>query len=185
MENSQPQKLTNKQAAFVSEYLRDFNATQAAIRAGYSEKSARSTGWENLQKPEIEEEIKRLVSEKSMGADEVLIRLADIARGDISDLMALSPAGFSFELMVKNENGELVPNPKTKLIKKIRQKITTYLSKKDDGEDREVVETELELYSAHEALRDIGRHMKLFTDQVQISGEMGLIWDMPTPESQT
>lgn len=46
-------KLTNKQAAFVAEYLVDMNATQAAIRAGYSKKTARQIGDENLSKPDI------------------------------------------------------------------------------------------------------------------------------------
>lgn len=45
--------LTPKQARFVDEYLVDLNATQAAIRAGYSEKTAGATGHENLNKPEI------------------------------------------------------------------------------------------------------------------------------------
>ncbi|MFC5385176.1 terminase small subunit [Aquamicrobium segne] len=45
--------LTDKQRRFVAEYLVDLNATQAAIRAGYSEKTARSVGSENLTKPDI------------------------------------------------------------------------------------------------------------------------------------
>lgn len=45
--------MTPKQAAFVSEYLIDKNATQAAIRAGYSAKTAAAIGDENLRKPEI------------------------------------------------------------------------------------------------------------------------------------
>lgn len=50
-------KLTPKQERFVSEYLIDLNATQAAIRAGYSEKTARQAGSENLSKPDIAEAI--------------------------------------------------------------------------------------------------------------------------------
>ena len=46
-------KLTTKQRLFVREYLIDLNATQAAIRAGYSEKTAGAIGHENLKKPEI------------------------------------------------------------------------------------------------------------------------------------
>lgn len=46
-------KLTDKQELFAREYLKDLNATQAAIRAGYSEKTARATGSENLSKPDI------------------------------------------------------------------------------------------------------------------------------------
>lgn len=51
--------LTAKQQRFVEEYLIDLNATQAAIRAGYSEKTAYSIGQENLKKPEIAEEIEK------------------------------------------------------------------------------------------------------------------------------
>lgn len=50
---NKPQKLTAKQERFVEEYLVDFNATQAAIRAGYSAKTAKSIGQENLTKPVI------------------------------------------------------------------------------------------------------------------------------------
>lgn len=49
--------LTDKQQRFVDEYLIDLNATQAAIRAGYSEKTAYSVGHENLKKPEIQKAI--------------------------------------------------------------------------------------------------------------------------------
>lgn len=52
--------LNAKQKKFCLEYLKDFNATKAALRSGYSERSAGSIGAENLQKPEILEEIKRL-----------------------------------------------------------------------------------------------------------------------------
>lgn len=50
-------KLTAKQGRFVEEYLIDLNATQAAIRAGYSAKTAYSIGQENLSKPEIAEAV--------------------------------------------------------------------------------------------------------------------------------
>lgn len=51
--------LTAKQERFVQEYLKDLNATQAALRAGYSEKTAGSVGHENLKKPEIAAEIEK------------------------------------------------------------------------------------------------------------------------------
>ena len=53
-------KLNNKQIQFCHEYLKDFNATKAALRSGYSERSAGSIGAENLKKPEIRDEISRL-----------------------------------------------------------------------------------------------------------------------------
>jgi phage terminase small subunit len=70
-------KLTNKQNRFVYEYLVDCNATQAAIRAGYSPSTAGSIGFENLKKPEIRNEIKMRLetqSELRLGEREAIIR---------------------------------------------------------------------------------------------------------------
>jgi len=156
---------TNKQQAFIYEYLKDFNATRAALDAGYSKKTAYSIGQENLKKPEIAEAIRQEIESRSMSADEVLTRLSDIARGDITNLMDVSTMGFNINLITKDEDGNNVINPKSKLIKKIKQKVTTYLAKKEDGEDKEIVETEIELYSAHEALRDLGKHLGIFKDE--------------------
>jgi len=75
--------LSNKQRVFVLEYLRDFNATQAALRAGYSPRTAYSIGQENLKKPEIAEVIKAEVDARAMGADEILVGLTEQARGDL------------------------------------------------------------------------------------------------------
>lgn len=58
-------KLKDKQERFCQEYLIDLNATQAAIRAGYSQKTAYSIGEENLRKPEIDLRIKELMGERS------------------------------------------------------------------------------------------------------------------------
>lgn len=58
-------KLTAKQAVFVREYLIDLNATQAAIRAGYSGKTAGAIGDENLKKPEIAEAIQAAMDARS------------------------------------------------------------------------------------------------------------------------
>ena len=75
-------RLTAKQDRFVEEYLVDLNATQAALRAGYSEKTARSIGAENLSKPDIEKaiadalETRRLRTEITQ--DRVLEELARI-----------------------------------------------------------------------------------------------------------
>ncbi len=73
--------LTNKQRVFVEEYLRTWNATAAAIAAGYSEKTAYSIGPENLKKPEIAAEIERRLAELSMSTDEALVRLTEQGRG--------------------------------------------------------------------------------------------------------
>jgi hypothetical protein len=58
-------ELSAKQMLFVAEYLKDNNAIQAAIRAGYSKKSACSIGEENLRKPEIAQEIANQLLQKT------------------------------------------------------------------------------------------------------------------------
>lgn len=60
--NKEEYKLTDKQRLFITEYLIDFNQTQAAIRAGYSEKTARSIACEMLTKPYIRNEIEKHVN---------------------------------------------------------------------------------------------------------------------------
>lgn len=84
-------KLTDKQELFAREYLKDLNATQAAIRAGYSEKTARKIGSENLTKPDIAERIIELkdVRNEEVGIDAayVLRRLVEIDQMDVLDIV--------------------------------------------------------------------------------------------------
>ncbi len=109
-----------------------------------------------------------------MSADETMIRLADIARGDVADLMDITTAGFEIKLTQQDENGVQKVNPKTKLIKKIKQKVTTFLAKGESDEDREIIETEIELYSAQDALNSIAKHHKLFSDAaIEVKVEAG------------
>ncbi len=83
--------LTDKQEMFCREYLIDLNATQAAIRAGYSEKTANRTGSENLSKPDIAQRIIDLKSERNerveVNADYVLRRLVEIDEMDVLDIL--------------------------------------------------------------------------------------------------
>jgi phage terminase small subunit len=155
------EKLSNKQKIFVCEYLKDFNGTQAAIRAGYSVRSACEIASENLRIPKIAKEIQRNIQERSMSADEVLLRLSDIARGNITDLMDVTTAGFSVELMKDQQ-----VKPDAKLIKRIRQKTITYLAKSESQEDREVTDTEIELYSSLDALNTLAKVHKLLAENV-------------------
>lgn len=79
-------KMTAKQMRFCDEYLIDLNATQAAIRAGYSEKNARNIASENLAKPNIKEYIEARMAEKESSLiasqDEVLKYLTSVLRGE-------------------------------------------------------------------------------------------------------
>lgn len=79
-------KLTEKQKRFCDEYLTDMNATQAAIRAGYSKKTAKQIGQENLTKlvlkNYIQERLKQKESELIADSDEVLKYLTAVMRGE-------------------------------------------------------------------------------------------------------
>jgi phage terminase small subunit len=91
--------LTDKQDMFCREYLIDLNATQAAIRAGYSAKTANRTASENLSKPDIQSRITELKTKRnedvSINAEYVLKRLVEIDQMDVLDIL--------------NSTGELKP----------------------------------------------------------------------------
>ena len=78
--------MTNKQKRFADEYLVDLNATQAAIRAGYKEKTAYSQGQRMLKNVEIktyiEEQLERLHNKKAADAQEVIEYLTSVLRGE-------------------------------------------------------------------------------------------------------
>lgn len=86
-------KLTPKQDMFVKEYLVDLNATQAAVRAGYSAKTAEAIGLENLGKPRIKAAIDRAIKKRSdrteIKADDVLQYWHDIATADPNEIIQL------------------------------------------------------------------------------------------------
>ena len=85
--------MTAKQKRFCQEYLIDLNATQAAIRAGYSEKTAYSMGQQLLKKLEtkkyIEQQLKQIKTEKIADAQEVLEYLTSVMRGEQKEQVAL------------------------------------------------------------------------------------------------
>src|SRR4051812_47189986 len=107
-------ELTDKQQAFVEEYLVCWNAAEAARRAGYSAESARSIGSENLTKPDIQAAIKARLSDKVMKADEVLARLSDFANASLIDFISFDDNGVPYYDLKKG-----VDSGKFHLVKKI------------------------------------------------------------------
>lgn len=89
--------LTPKQQKFVEEYLKDLNATQAAIRAGYSVKNAFKIGSETLQKTTVKQAIEGAISKRNKRSeitqDRVLEELALFAFGDVQDTAAWGKGG--------------------------------------------------------------------------------------------
>ncbi len=86
-----PAALEPRQERFVLEYLIDLNATQAAIRAGYSEKTARAIGCENLTKPDIQAAISQAQKERAertvISADKALREAWNVATADARELV--------------------------------------------------------------------------------------------------
>lgn len=138
--------LTAKQALFVEHYLQCLNATEAARLAGYegNDNTLGSVGWENLQKPAIASRISRRLQETAMSANEVLARLAEIARGEYSKYITAN-GGVDF--------GKLVVDGKVHLIKSIR----------DTAHGKSI-----EFCDMQKALVDLGRHHQLFTDKMDV-----------------
>ena len=91
-------KLTKKQRRFADEYLIDTNATQAAIRAGYSEKTARSQGQRLLTnvdiKQYIDEQFEKIHNENIADATEVMMYLTSVLRGNSeSEIVVIEGTG--------------------------------------------------------------------------------------------
>jgi|TARA_Y100000310_G_C20486980_1_gene717341 phage terminase small subunit len=112
-------ELTNKQKAFIREYVKDFNATKSAVKAGYSKNSAMQRGHELLAKTLVRQEIEKYVSRADDGVDRrrkaIITKTTDMMNADILDLYDLHQG----ELIVKN----LVEVPRG--VRDLIQEITT------------------------------------------------------------
>jgi phage terminase small subunit len=155
-------KLTRKELKFIDEYLRDFNATRAAIAAGYSKRTARQIASQNLTKLDIREEIDRRLPSET----EIATLLSDHMHGDMGDFLDVNSMSFDISLPKAKELG------KTKLIKRVKQRTVTTISK--DGEEREESNIEIELYDAQAAAVHLGKWRGMFVERqaVEHSGEL-------------
>ena len=142
-------KLTAKQKKFVEEYLIDLNATQAAIRAGYSTESAKEIGCENLTKPNVKAEIDKAIAERSrrtgISQDRVLRELAKIAFVNPGDVINLNQATVKSD--AKEEDLAAIASVKIKNI---------------PTEDGEITEREIKLCDKLKALDLLGKHLGIY-----------------------
>lgn len=148
--------LTPKQVRFCEEYLIDLNATQAAIRAGYSTDSAGSIGSENLTKPEIRARIDAAMAERSkrtgINADRVLRELGRIAFVNAKDVLNLSTAEVRAD--ASDDDLAVIAGVKVKRI---------------PGEFGEGVEREVRLADKLKALELCGKHLGMFADKTDLN----------------
>lgn len=157
-------KLPAKQQMFIKEYLIDLNATQAAIRAGYSKKTAGQIGDEILKKPEIARAIQKAMDERSkrteITADAVLQELAKLGFSNIKNVY-------------DEETGELshvcaLDDNVTAAITEVRE--TT----RRDKDGNTTSEKTYKIADKKTALELLGKHLKLFTDRAEITGANGV-----------
>lgn len=83
------QKLTTRQVRFCQEYPKDFNAAGAAVRAGYSKKTAKAIGFENLTKPDLREYINKKLSAMELSAEETTKLIGDIAKSNLNEYFVI------------------------------------------------------------------------------------------------
>lgn len=134
--------LNKQQEAFVHAYVQCWNATKAALAAGYSPKTAYSHGSRLLKDVEISQAIEEFTEKNAMKASEALSRLAGMARGDVSQFALLD---------IK----EIAEHPDGWLIKKIKK--TTVRRGNDVLEET----IDLELYDAQSALMQISKNLRM------------------------
>lgn len=157
--------MTPKEHRFCEEYIVDLNATQAAIRAGYSRHTAYAIGSENLKKPEIAAEIERLKDQRSertkISADWLLQRLSEEATADVADIY-------------DPETGALLPVNEWPLI--WRQGLVAGIDVEvirdpDSGAEVGYVK-KIKVSDRAKRLEMIGRHVnvKAFEDRVAVTG---------------
>ncbi len=155
--------LTRKQQRFVEEYLIDLNATQAAIRAGYSAKTAHAAGSRLLTNVKVKPVIRAAMDERAkrleISADNVLKELARIGFADIRDLVAWDEehVGFRPSAQLTDEQAAVISEVFSE----------AHSSNDKDGNVHKTLKLRLKTYDKLAALRDIGRHLKLFTDNVE------------------
>jgi phage terminase small subunit len=166
--------LTAKQQLFVDEYLIDLNATQAAIRAGYSERTARKIGNENLTKPDIAKKIQEAMNNRSkrteITADMVLKEYAKLGFSNITDYL-------SVEVKLVTVDRDSEGKPITEL-----QQVVSIFETDMVPEDKmravaEIKQTKegiaLKLHDKKGALDSMARHLGMFVDKSEITGAGG------------
>ena len=151
-------KLTAKQQRFCDEYLIDLNATQAAIRAGYSEKNARNSASENLAKPNIREYIDNRLAEKEKALiadqDEVLKYLTATMRREKKECIVVTTSE-ERSMYAPDDNGTM----RKQTVKK---------------ETPQIVEIPARLSDANKAAELLGKAYGLYTEKVEADVDMDL-----------
>ena len=142
-------RLTGKQRRFINFYLELWNGTEAASRAGYkgSRETLAAVAGENLRKPAIRAAIEKRLESEAMGADEVLWRLGQQARGNLADFIQTEVPGGLIDMDAVAAKGHLLKK----------------LSWTKAG-------VQIELYDSQAALEKLGKAHGLFVQEIKHIG---------------
>ena len=154
--------MTPKQKLFAEEYLKDLNATQSAIRAGYSKRTAYSIGQENLKKPEIQKEIQRLMDKRSkineITADNVLQELASIAFADSTAYAKLKHKSVVNDVTGETDEVPYIEFTDTDDLSEEQKKAISAIKYTRNG-------IAVETHNKLKALELLGKHLGMFEEQ--------------------
>jgi len=144
--------LSPKQQRFIEEYLVDLNASQAALRAGYSARTAFRSGIENMQKPAIKAAISaaqaRRADRVGITQDQVLVEFGIVSFSDVRHYVIDNQGNVQL--------AEEAPDCAMRAVSSIKKKIIPL------GEGKHAYETEIRLWSKPAALRMAGEHLGMF-----------------------
>lgn len=161
-------KLSPKQKLFVDEYLVDLNATQAAIRAGYSKKTAGWIGNQLLVKTHIAQAVQGAMEKRSrrteITQDRVLQELAKLGFANMADYMSIGAGGdpvLNFSELTRDQAAALV-----------EVTVEDFVDGRG-GDVRDVRRVKFKLADKRAALVDMGKHLGMFIERKEVSGPGG------------
>lgn len=152
--------MKDRQERFCEEYLKDLNATEAAKRAGYSKRTAHSSGPRLLENVDIKKyisKLKRKRSEKTeITAEKVLKEIAKMAFSNLADYIKISKDGTA----------------EIDLRKLTREQAAALSEVTVDDDSIGGQKVKIKLHDKLKGLEQLGRHLKLFTDRTELDGEV-------------
>lgn len=170
------EKLTDLQKKFIKEYLIDLNITAAALRAGYSEKTAYSIGQETFYKPHIQAAIQKEMNKRArrteITADKVLEEYAKLGFSDVTDYLQV----VTERILVGHdkETGEPISDISQFVLMKDTKDIPpeklAAISEVKQHKDGSI---SFKLHDKRGALDSIARHLGMFAERVELTGKYG------------
>ncbi len=164
-------KLAPMQSVFVQEYLCDLNATQAAIRAGYSKKTAEQQGFQLLQKPLVQKAIAAKMADREkrteITQDRVLRELAKLGFADIRKAVKWGEG----MAVTDPESGEVIISNGVSMIASDDIDDDTAASISEVSQSAQGIK--IKMHDKRAALVDIGKHLGMFKEKIEHTGPDG------------